>query len=195
MGNGPLLTNYRKKKLTLAGFTKWNETIMKIGKHSVVTLHYKLQEDNASGDLIEETTGGEPLVFLQGVGQMIPEFERQLEGKSAGDSFAFGIKSADAYGEYSDDAKLSIPIDTFIVDGELANDLLEEGRTIPMRDQEGNMIYGTVLEVGDKEVAMDFNHPMAGVDLFFSGKIEDIRAATPSEIDHGHVHGAGGHHH
>lgn len=168
---------------------------MKIGKHTVVTLHYRLQEGNASGDLIEETSGGDPLVFLQGVGQMIPEFERQMEGKSAGDTFAFGIKSADAYGEYSDEARIKIPIETFVVDGQLATELLEEGKTIPMRDPEGNMIYGTVLEVGEKEVGMDFNHPMAGVDLYFSGKIEEIRAATASEIDHGHVHGAGGHHH
>ena len=69
---------------------------MKVKKHTVVTLHYKLQESDASGDLVEETAGGEPLVFLQGVGMMIPEFERQLEGKSSGDSFAFGIKSQDA---------------------------------------------------------------------------------------------------
>lgn len=168
---------------------------MKIGKHSVVTLHYKLQESSGSGDLIEETAGGDPLVFLHGVGQMIPEFERQLEGKAAGDSFAFGIKSAEAYGEYNDDARIKIPIDTFMVDGKLATELLEPGKTIPMRDQEGNMIYGTVLEVGEKEVGMDFNHPMAGTDLYFSGKIEDIRAATQSEIDHGHVHGDGGHQH
>ncbi len=168
---------------------------MKIAKHTVVTLHYKLQESSASGDLIEETTGGEPLVFLQGVGQMIPEFERQLEGKAAGDNFAFGIKSSDAYGEYNDEAKIKIPIETFMVDGKLATELLQEGKTIPMRDQEGNMIYGTVLDVGEKEVGMDFNHPMAGMDLYFSGKIEEIRAATSTEIEHKHVHGPGGHQH
>lgn len=168
---------------------------MKIAKHTVVTLHYKLQESSASGDLIEETSGGEPLVFLQGVGQMIPEFERQLEGKATGDNFAFGIKSTDAYGEYNDEAKIKIPIETFMVDGKLATELLQEGKTIPMRDQEGNMIYGTVLDVGEKEVGMDFNHPMAGMDLYFSGKIEDIREATASEIEHKHVHGPGGHQH
>lgn len=168
---------------------------MKIAKHTVVTLHYKLQEGSAQGDLIEETTGGDPLVFLQGVGQMIPEFERQLAGKAAGDNFAFGIKSEDAYGEYDETAKVKIPIETFIVDGQLASELLQVGRTIPMRDDQGNMIYGTILEIGEKEVFMDFNHPMAGTDLYFSGKIEEVRTATASEIDHGHVHGAGGHHH
>lgn len=168
---------------------------MKIDKHTVVTLHYKLQESDASGELVEETTGGDPLVFLQGVGQMIPEFERQLTGKGAGDSYAFGIKATDAYGEYDEKAKIKIPITTFMVDGKLAEELLEPGRTIPMRDDQGNMIYGTVLEVGEKEVGMDFNHPMAGIDLYFSGTVEEVRAATQSEIDHGHAHGVGGHEH
>lgn len=168
---------------------------MKIGKHTVVTLHYMLQEGDAGGHLIEETTGGEPLVFLQGIGQMIPEFERQLEGKSPGDHFAFGIKAEDAYGSYDEESKVKIPLETFVIDGELATDLLEIGRTITMRDEEGSAIQGTILDIGEKEVSMDFNHPMAGIDLFFSGKIVDVRAATSSEIDHGHVHGPGGHHH
>lgn len=168
---------------------------MKVKKHTVVTLHYKLQESDASGELVEETTGGEPLVFLQGVGMMIPEFERQMEGKSSGDTFAFGIKSQDAYGEYNEKAIIKIPIETFVVDGELASELLEEGKTIPMQDEKGNKMYGKILEVGEKEVRMDFNHPMAGVDLYFSGQIEDVREATQGEIDHGHVHGPGGHDH
>lgn len=167
---------------------------MKIAKHSVVTVHYKLQNGSAGGELIEETTGGEPLVFLQGVGQMMPEFERQLDGKSVGDAFEFTIKSADAYGDTTEEP-FAIPIETFIIDGELAKDLLIPGNTVPMRDPEGNMIYGTILEVGEKEVRMDFNHPMAGVDLHFTGEVVNIRPATPSEIDHGHVHGEGGHHH
>lgn len=145
--------------------------------------------------MIEETTGSEPLTYLQGIGQMIPEFERQLEGKRPGDRFSFGIQSTDAYGEYEEDAKVDIPIETFMIDGELAKDLLVVGKTIPMRDQDGGMIYGTVLHVGEEEVGMDFNHPMAGVDLYFSGTIEAVRAATSSEIEHGHVHGPGGHHH
>src|SRR5690606_8358134 len=105
---------------------------MKIGKHTVVTLHYKLQDGGAAGDLIEETTGGEPLTYLQGVGQMIPEFEHQLEGKSPGDRFSFGIKSADAYGDYDEEAKVNIPIETFVIDGKLATDLLVVGKTITM---------------------------------------------------------------
>ena len=168
---------------------------MVIDKNKVVTLHYKLQEGSAEGNLIEETHGKEPLVFLYGVGQMIPEFERQLAGKEEGDTFAFGIESGEAYGEYDPQAIVTIPKNSFVVDGELATDLLQVGKIIPMRDHDGNQLLGTVKEVGEEEVLMDFNHPMAGVDLYFTGNIEEIREATASELEHGHVHGPGGHHH
>lgn len=168
---------------------------MVIDKNKVVTLHYKLQEGSAEGNLIEETTGKDPLVFLYGVGQMIPEFERQLAGKKEGDTFAFGIISGEAYGDYDPDAIVAIPKGSFVIDGELATDLLQIGKVIPMRDGDGNQLLGTVKEVKDDEVRMDFNHPMAGVDLYFTGNIEDVREATASELEHGHVHGPGGHQH
>lgn len=168
---------------------------MIIDQNTVVTLHYKLQEDNADGELIEETHGGEPLTFLFGVGQMIPEFEAKLEGKAAGDHFAFGIPHADAYGPYDEDAVAALPLEIFMHEGEIDMEMLQQGQMIPLRDEEGRMLYGTVEEVRENDVVMDFNHPMAGVDLYFTGQIESVRAATKEEIDHGHVHGEGGHHH
>ncbi len=168
---------------------------MIIDQNTVVTLHYKLQEDNAEGELIEETHGGEPLTFLFGVGQMIPEFEAKLEGKAAGDHFAFGIAHTDAYGPYDEDAVAALPLEIFMHEGEIDMEMLQQGQMIPLRDEEGRMLYGTVEEVRENDVVMDFNHPMAGVDLYFTGQIESVRAATQEEIDHGHVHGEGGHHH
>lgn len=168
---------------------------MIIDQNTVVTLHYKLQEDNADGELIEETHGGEPLTFLFGVGQMIPEFEAKLEGKAAGDHFAFGIAHTDAYGPYDEDAVAALPLEIFMHEGEIDMEMLQQGQMIPLRDEEGRMLYGTVEEVRENDVVMDFNHPMAGVDLYFTGQIESVRAATQEEIDHGHVHGEGGHHH
>ncbi|TXB67579.1 FKBP-type peptidyl-prolyl cis-trans isomerase [Phaeodactylibacter luteus] len=165
---------------------------MKIDKHTVVTLHYKLQEKDADGDMVEQTFGSDPLVFLYGAGSMIPKFEAELSGKKAGDGFAFGIESAEAYGEYDPEAIAPIPKEAFVVDGELAEDILQVGRVIPMRDPDGNQLIGTILEIGDTEVQMNFNHPMAGVDLYFTGQIEEVRAATAEEIEHGHVHGPGG---
>lgn len=170
-------------------------TNMIIDQNTVVSLHYKLQEDNAEGELIEETHGGDPLTFLFGVGQMIPEFEANLEGKSAGDEFAFGILHTDAYGPYDDDAVAALPLSVFMFEGELDTEMLQPGRTIPLRDEEGRLLYGTVEEIRENEVVMDFNHPMAGLDLYFTGRIESVREATQEEIDHNHVHGAGGREH
>lgn len=168
---------------------------MQIDQHKVVTLHYRLQEDNAEGELIETTFDAEPLVFLYGVGQMIPEFERQLEGKQAGDEISFGIIAAEAYGEADPEAYVEIPLSVFMIDGELAEDILEIGNRVPMSDEDGNQLLGTVLAVKEDAVLMDFNHPMAGQDLFFNVRIESVRPATETEIAHGHVHGPGGHHH
>ena len=168
---------------------------MQIEKNKVVTLHYRLNDENANGELIETTFGSEPLVFLYGVGQMIPEFERQLAGKSSGDSLGFRIDAADAYGEFDEEALVELPYEVFMVDGTLAEDLLEIGRQIPMSDQNGNRLIGTVDEILENSVIMDFNHPMAGANLFFEVQVESVREATQEEIEHGHVHGPGGHHH
>ena len=168
---------------------------MKIEKHTVVSLHYRLQEADAQGEVIETTFGSEPLVFLYGVGQMIPEFERQLLGKAEGEDFAFGIAAAEAYGELDPDAQVELPMSVFMIDGRLAEEFLEVGKRIPMSDEQGNHLVGTVKAVGAEAVLVDFNHPMAGHDLYFTGSIESVRVATETEIAHGHVHGPGGHHH
>jgi FKBP-type peptidyl-prolyl cis-trans isomerase SlyD len=168
---------------------------MIIDKNKVVTLHYQLRRDDSAGELIEETFGRDPLVFLYGAGQMIPKFEQELSGKKAGDSFDFDIDSEDAYGDYDPEAVIPLPKTSFIIDGELATHLLVPGKTIPMRDQNGRELIGTIQRIENESVIMDFNHPMAGVDLHFSGQIESIREATETELSHGHVHGPGGHNH
>ena len=135
--------------------------------------------------MVESTFGSDPLVFLYGVGAMIPKFEQELADKQEGDDFAFGIKSEEAYGEYNPEAIAPVPKQAFVVDGEVNEELLQIGRVIPMRDQEGNQLLGTVMEVGDEQVKMNFNHPMAGVDLYFSGRIENVREATKEEVEQG----------
>lgn len=168
---------------------------MQITNDSVVTVHYRLQRNNQEGDLVEETFNGKPLTFLFGVGQMIPDFERNLEGKNIGDTHSFGITSDNAYGPIDPGAIVELPIETFIINGELAKDMLIVGKTIPMSDDHGRQLMGTVKEVKEKGVLIDFNHPMAGQDLFFTIEVLDVRPATQSEMDHGHVHGPGGEHH
>ncbi len=165
---------------------------MQVDKNKVVTLHYKLHREDPEGTLIEKTYGSQPLTFLYGAGNMIPEFENKLEGKEPGDDFSFSIDHENAYGEYNPEAIITVPISAFTVDGKIAKEILEEGRRIPMRDRNGNQLNGTIKEVKKEEVVMDFNHPLAGIDLFFEGEVEEVREATESEIEHGHAHGPGG---
>jgi FKBP-type peptidyl-prolyl cis-trans isomerase SlyD len=89
-----------------------------------------------------------------------------------------------------------IPLNVFVEDGgDLDTNIFKVGAIVPMSDSDGNHLRGTIMEVTPEYIKMDFNHPLAGTHLHFSGEILSIRAATQDEIDHGHVHGPGGHHH
>ncbi|QKG79936.1 FKBP-type peptidyl-prolyl cis-trans isomerase [Tenuifilum thalassicum] len=164
---------------------------MNVSKDTVVSLSYNLKVD---GELIDSAQAENPLVFLYGHGQLLPLFENNIKDLNVGDNFEFTIPAADGYGEVNQQAIVELPKDIFVVDGELQEDLLVIGNRIPMRDSEGNALDGTVVEVKESAVVMDFNHPLAGKDLHFTGKIENIREATPEEISHGHVHGQGNAH-
>ncbi|MEY1640098.1 FKBP-type peptidyl-prolyl cis-trans isomerase [Tenuifilum osseticum] len=161
---------------------------MNVSKNKVVSISYELKVD---GDLIDAAQADNPLVFLYGHGQLLPLFEDNIKDLAEGDSFEFMIPSKDGYGEVNDQAIVELPKEIFVIDGELQEDLLVIGNRLPMRDSEGNALDGTVVEVTDSSVVMDFNHPLAGKDLYFTGKVENIREATAEEINHGHVHGMG----
>lgn len=170
---------------------------MQISKNTVVSLNYHLKSsfDNQPEELVEETSKENPFVFLYGVGGLIPEFEKNLEGKKSGDQFDFKIAAANAYGNHDENYVAEIPKEAFFVEGKFDAERVKEGEELPMLDNEGNQMYGLVLEVNDKIVVMDFNHPLAGHDLHFCGEVLEVRAATAEEISHGHVHGPHGHHH
>jgi len=168
---------------------------MQITKNTVVSLSYVLKRDDAKGEIIEETKVGDPLVFLYGNGQMLPKFEEHLSTLKTGDAFEFTLASADAYGEMDQDAIIDLDKNIFEVDGKIDTEMLAIGNVIPMRDDQGHMLQGIVVSVGDELVRMDFNHPMAGNVLHFKGNVIEVREASAEELSHGHVHGAGGHHH
>jgi len=161
---------------------------MIISNNKVVTLTYQLRVDNNQGDIVETVQEDKPFVFLYGAGLMLPKFEENLNGLKSGDNFEFTLKCDDAYGQASEDAVVELPKNIFEVDGSIEEGLLEEGNVIPMQNNEGHKFNGVVVEVNEDMVTMDFNHPLAGDDLHFTGKIIDIREATPEEVDHGHVH-------
>lgn len=167
---------------------------MEIENNKVVTITYKLQESNNEGEVVQEVLEKEPFVFLFGNQQVLPDFEANLVGKTAGDSFEFGVKSDDSYGPVNKEAIVDLPKNIFMVDGQLA-DIVKEGSFVPMNDQEGHPMQGLVLEINEETIKMDFNHPMAGIDLFFTGEVLEVREATEEEMAHGHAHGPDGHHH
>ena len=168
---------------------------MVIEQNKVVLCHYTLRESTAGGQLIESTEGSEPLGYIHGIGMMIPLFEQNLEGKAAGDSFEFGIPAADGYGEYDAESVAEIPKAAFNLGEMNPDDVFVEGEMLPLQDENGNMMQGIIAEVKGDTVIVDFNHPMAGVDLYFIGQVAGVRDATAEEIEHGHVHGEGGHNH
>lgn len=163
---------------------------MNITENSVVTVTYKLHANLPQEEQkhIETADASNPLKFLYGVGMMIPGFEHGLVGKATGDSFSFSIAPEDAYGSSDEDAVVALPIDIFKVEGVVDFNLLKVDNILPMSDGQGNTMNGKVVSYDDTMVKMDFNHPLAGHTLHFSGEVLEVRAATAEELDHGHVH-------
>ncbi len=172
--------------------------MQKIDLKTVVSISYELgisEGDQNEPVLIETTSAEDPMLFLFGESGLPERFEEELVGKQPGDAFDFVILPEFGYGDYSEDDVVMLPLEVFQVEGKLDREIVQPGRSLPMNDGEGNIVRGTVLEVGQTGVLMDFNHPLAGKTLHFKGKIEAVRPATPEEIEHGHVHGPGGHQH
>lgn len=140
---------------------------------------YQLFYDGADGELIEETTEGDPFVFIFKKDRMLDIFEEQLEGLEAGAKFSFGITCDDAYGPYHEKAVVSFSKETFMVDGEIDEEALKVDTLVPMEDEEGNTVEGIVLENKGDSVVLDFNHPLAGEDLYFDGYVVHVKPAGP----------------
>jgi len=166
---------------------------MKAEKNNVVSIIYELRKGSSNGDIIESLNKSNPLTFLYGAGGLLPKFEEHLDGLKPGESFEFLLNSEDAYGPVIESAIVHVPKHIFEVDGRPDDSLLKLGNIVPMMDAEGRRLNGKILDIKEEVVQMDFNHPMAGENLYFSGEIIEIRKATEEEITHGHVHGAGSH--
>ncbi len=163
-------------------------------KKNVITVDYKLFKDTKDGEMIETTEGKEPLVFMSGVGQMIPDFEKNVAELNVGDTFSFPVKAENAYGLRNEEAIVELPKDMFMQDGKLVAEVAV-GNILPLQDQSGNVHPAKVVSINDETITMDVNHPLAGQDLYFTGTVVEKREATTEEIEHGHVHGVGGHQH
>ena len=155
---------------------------MKIEKNKMVSLVYELRENNSEGRIIESLDEKKPLTFIYGSGRLLPFFESNINSLNNGDLFRFALNSEMAYGEKREEMIINVPIAVFETDGKVNEDICRVGNEVPMMDTEGNPLNGIINEITDTYVKMDFNHPMAGLDLFFSGKIIEVRDATGGEI-------------
>ncbi len=162
---------------------------MTITPNSVVSLTYKLHTINdGEKAFVEEADHSNPLVFLYGVGMMLPKFEENIGGLQQGDTIDFALEAADAYGEIDESAVAQLPADMFNESG-----IPPVGEILPLQDNQGNQFRARVVEVSPEAVVVDLNHPMAGQALHFDIEILNVREATADELAHGHAHGADGH--
>lgn len=156
---------------------------MKISPNKFVSLSYDLNVgEGDEKELMEKATPEQPLEFIFGTNSMLEAFEKNVDGLAQGDSFDFVLTPDQAYGEYDDDHLVDLPKNIFEVDGKMDESVVFEGNTIPMMDSNGNRLNGSVVSVSDDVVKMDFNHPLAGETLHFSGNVLSVREASAEEI-------------
>ena len=155
-------------------------------KNKVVTVKYSLsaKDEKMIGEkFVEKTSDQNPLVFIFGIGHLLPDFENNLLGKKVGDSFDFQVKAEKGYGLRDEKYVIDIPIDSFKKpDGTIDLNQLKVGNIMPMSDNNGNKLYGKVLQITPQSATLDFNHELAGMDLHFSGEIISLRDASAEEI-------------
>ena len=156
---------------------------MEISQNKVAAITYTLKQDNEEGKVIETIDETKPVEFIFGQGGMLPSFENQLDGMKAGEDFKFMVPSAEAYGVFKEELLIKLSKDIFAQDGVVNEQVLTIGNQIPMMDSQGRRMNGIVRGIEETEVKMDFNHPLAGQDLFFTGKIEMVREATYEELN------------
>ena len=160
---------------------------MEIAADRVVTIHYTLKDDK--GAVLDSSAGGDPLVYIQGHGNLVAGLEKALEGKSDGNTISVVVPAADGYGIRDEKLIQRVPKRSLQGAGQL-----KKGMQFQARTEDGMRVFTVTAIVGDM-VMLDGNHPLADQDLHFDVEVVNVREASTEELEHGHVHGAGGHHH
>jgi FKBP-type peptidyl-prolyl cis-trans isomerase SlyD len=150
-------------------------------------IHYTLKDD--SGAVLDSSAGGEPLAYIQGHGNLVPGLEKALEGKQDGNTLVITVSPADGYGIRDEKLVQRVPKRSLQGSGEI-----RKGMQFQARTDDGMRLF-TVTGVAGDMVMLDGNHPLADQNLHFDIEVVSVREATTEELEHGHVHGAGGHHH
>jgi FKBP-type peptidyl-prolyl cis-trans isomerase SlyD len=163
------------------------KTPVEITADRVVTIHYTLKDDG--GAVLDSSAGGEPLAYIQGHGNLVSGLEKALEGKQGGNSLAVVVPPAEGYGERNEALVQRVPKRALQGAGQI-----KKGMQFQARTDDGMRLFTVTAVVGDM-VTLDGNHPLADQTLHFDVEVVGVREATTEELEHGHVHGAGGHHH
>jgi FKBP-type peptidyl-prolyl cis-trans isomerase SlyD len=157
---------------------------MQIADKKAVTFHYSVKDDE--GNVIDSSDGGDPLVYLHGAGNIVPGLEKALEGKQAGDEVKAKVSPEEGYGMRDESNVRNVP-------RRKLQGKIEPGMRVRLQTDEGPAV-ATITAVRGDYVTVDANHPLAGMTLHFEVKVTEVRDATAEEMEHGHVHGPGGHH-
>jgi FKBP-type peptidyl-prolyl cis-trans isomerase SlyD len=160
---------------------------MQIAANCVAYIHYTLTDDK--GAVLDSSSGGEPLAYLHGAGNIIPGLEKALEGKQAGDKLSVTVQPADGYGVRDEGLVQKVPKRAFQGVKDIRPGMRFHANT------GGGAAQVTVTQVQGDMVTIDGNHALAGVTLNFEVEVAKVREASAEELVHGHVHGPGGHHH
>ncbi len=157
---------------------------MSIASNKFVACTYELYVGGEEKpELMEKATTERPLEYIHGLNMMLPDFEKNLFGLSAGDKFDFVLTPEQAYGEYSEEHILDLPKTIFTnEEGVFDAEQVVVGNVLPMQTQDGHTVQGLVKEISEEVVKMDFNHPLAGETLHFKGEILSERDATEEDM-------------
>ncbi len=153
------------------GEAQESASAMAISDGQIVTIEYTLTLEDKK--VIDSNVGGPPLDFTQGSHQIIPGLETALEGMKVGESKQVTVAPEQGYGPINPKAVQEVQID------KIPKEARKVGSQLSAKDDQGRMVHPRVVEVKEMVVLLDFNHPLAGKELFFDVKILDIKAATP----------------
>jgi len=160
---------------------------MRIEKNKVVGIHYTLTDNE--GKILDSSIGNQPLMYIQGNGNLIPGLENALEGKRKNDKLNVKVTPDQGYGEFDETMIFEVNRSQFDYTGEI-----KKGMQFQMHTEHGHQRV-TVSKIEGDLIILDGNHPLAGQELNFDVEITEVREASHEEISHGHVHHPGHHHH
>lgn len=156
---------------------------MKKQVNQFIAVSYQLHSvENEGMTLVEEATEERPYRFISGFGLTLDLFEEAVVNLQAGQEFEVELPPEQAYGHFHPEHVLDLDREVFTIDGTFDAENIYEGAVVPLQNEEGTRFMGRILDVGDKRVKVDLNHPLAGKTLHFKGKVIENREASNEEI-------------